>query len=177
MFVGLAYSSLTPFHKNKSNHSQVANSHLKKSDTKIVNNSHKLGYITLLILFVFGCVCAAGYLNGVVLGGCAVSLATVGTFLILPKMCRDRERCKAAMEIILALGYIIAGACALTGTLSPSVAGYSIIAPTIIVRGLQACYCLSGVAMRSVRMARQERDRVDSQEASHRNFITMNRNM
>jgi hypothetical protein len=101
-------------------------------------------------IFIIGCVGAAGHLNGVVLGGCTIGLAGLVALLSVPATCitlsnqtEDQQTFGRVFgtvgEIIISLGLVAVGACALTGVISPVVAGYVIIAPSII--GLTVTCC------------------------------------
>lgn len=95
-------------------------------------------------LFIIGCVAAAGYLSGVVAGGCAVGISVPLLLMYLAKGVRARtpaERSQAVTNAILMLAVVIIGALGLAGVLPATTVGWVTLAPAIIGLAISCCNC------------------------------------
>jgi hypothetical protein len=101
--------------------------------------------ILLLALFVIGCCAAAGHLNGIVTGGCAIGLTAPLLLSSLIRAVLAKKRCTPVVMTILAVALVIIGALAIAGVLLPHTVGWVMIAPALPAIALTSCLCCSTV--------------------------------
>lgn len=110
-----------------------------------------------LALFIIGCLSIAGYLTGVVAGGCAVLLAIPLLLMRLCNLCSEQsaqERKMGVTNVVMVLALIAIGSLGFLGTLPGAVVGWGAVMPILIDfaaviccrAAANCCVCLANTA-------------------------------
>ncbi len=104
-----------------------------------------------IALFVIGCVAAAGAMNGVTIGWCIVGLSIPSLIGYVIGAIAGRtpgEKAANAIPLLITIALIVIGALAVAGIVTPVVAGWCVIGPTlaILAIGIVCCYCCAPCA-------------------------------
>lgn len=97
-----------------------------------------------LALFIIGCVAAAGHMTGVVAGGCVVGLSIPLILTGIGQVVGGKQKGLALANVILSIFYTVMGSLAIAGVVTPVVAAWCVLVPTIISLSLACCVLCCG---------------------------------